>query len=180
MLMKKWFAEAAIVPLRISVAVLLIVATPAAVLAIEDTPENRAQQTDRYFAEIPIEALTRELMRSMVRYTPGMQQEVVRLAFPKMSPEQRAKVAEVFNDANKVMATAIKHIDFAEIKKIQRDVLIDTLTADEIAAMADFYISPAGKSAGAKMARFSEELMPLMTPILINAVIRAKAEEQKQ
>jgi hypothetical protein len=178
--MRKWFTEAAIRPLRFVGAILLIMATAPAALAIEDTQENRAKEVDRYFEAMPIETLTREMMEHLANQVPAMQQEAIDTAFPNISSEHRATLSEVLHDSNKLMSATIKYIDFVAIKKIQSDALVSSLTADEIAALANFYASPAGKSAGAKTGKFSEALMPKMMPIIMNAVMRARTEEESK
>jgi hypothetical protein len=117
--------------------VFLLLALPRAALAMEDTPQNREQQVDRYLTLVPPEAMFADMMTKIARNVP---------------PNER----EMF------VAMMTKHLDFSAITKAMRGAMTKTFTADELGALADFYSSPVGKSAMAKMGDYMSELMPVM------------------
>jgi hypothetical protein len=163
--MKKWFAI-----------LLLSLGTATAALALEDTPQNREQQVDRYLNAVPMQELMQQMANSMANTAPMMQQKIIDQVAPNATPEQRQVVEDVLADKAKLQEKMLKNIDLNTIRKIQREVLVATLTADELSAMADFYLSPVGKSAMSKMGAYTQELMPLMIPEIIKAVVASRAE----
>jgi hypothetical protein len=62
-----------------------------------------------------------------------------------------------------------KYLDFDAITKGMRDAMMKTFTADELSALADFYASPVGKSAMAKMGDYMAAMMPMMTQEMAKA-----------
>ena len=132
-------------------AVFLLLGTASAAFALEDTPQNRIQQVDRYLASVPTQELMADMMTKMAKGMPEGQRE------PFLS-----------------MMT--QHLDFNAIKKAQRDAMVKIFTAGELGALADFHASPAGKSAMRKMGDYMAELMPVM----MTEVMKAQTNIQRE
>lgn len=133
--MKKWF-------------VIIFFAMTSAVFAIEDTPENREKEVDRYFK-----------MYSMEEYFLSMYSGRLK----NMDPAVVKRV---------IHAT----YDFDKMTQAMRAAMVKTLTADEIAMMADYYASPEGKSGMAKMGAYMSELNSVVTSEATRASIIALQE----
>jgi hypothetical protein len=126
----------------LSVLLLLAMSSPA--LALDDTPQNREQQVDRYLSAVSARDMFSDMMQKMSRSLPTDQREM----FVNMMT---------------------KHLDFDAITKGMRDAMMKTFTADELSALADFYASPVGKSAMAKMGDYMAAMMPMMTQEMAKA-----------
>lgn len=144
---------------KLIIAALLAALSPAlwssAALAIEDTPENRAAQVDHYLTVVPPESLFNDVTEKVAKTMP---------------PDQRAAF----------VAMLTKHLDLARFNDAMRAALIKWFTADEMAAMSEFYGSPAGKSIMKKMGDYMAELMPTMQQELAKAMQATQAEMMLQ
>lgn len=120
--MKKW------------ISIVLFLAMSSVAMAMEDTPENREQQVDRYLQSIQI----RELMEGTAK------------AMATSVPEA---------DLATFMDLMLKHLNYDVLTQAMRSAMIKTFTADEIAKMADMTSSPVGKSAMSKMSTLMSEFM---------------------
>ena len=69
-----------------------------------------------------------------------------------------------------------KHGDMKAVNQIVKDATVKHFTADELKALADFYGSPAGKSAMKKFSPYMADVMPAIQAELI----KAKAEAIKE
>lgn len=127
--------------------------TPAA-WAMEDTPENRAAQVDRYLKAIPPETVLADVAEKVAKTLP---------------PEQRQAYVSMLT----------KHMDMPRFTQAMRGALIKWFTADEAQAMAEFYSSPTGKSIMKKMGDYMAELMPTMQEEIVKAAQGAQADLQK-
>ena len=123
--MKKW------------ISIVLFFTMSSVAMAMEDTPENREQQADRYLQSVQI----RELMEGTA----------------KAMAQAGGPVSEA--DITLFMNLMLKHLNYDLITKAMRSALIKTFTADEIAKMADMTSSPVGKSAMSKMSTLMSEFM---------------------
>lgn len=103
--------------------------------AIEDTPDHRAAQAERYLAAVPISEMIQSLAEQMA---------------PPGDVEMRRQFIEA----------ATLHLDIEMVARIMREALVRVYTADELCALADFYSSPAGRSATRKMGHYLAEVMP--------------------
>lgn len=141
------------------IAALFVALTPAAwtstALAITDTPENRAAQADRYLAAVPPQALFDDMIEKISKTIP----EAQRAAF---------------------VTGLTKHMDMARLTPAMRASLIKQFTPDELAAMADFYGSPTGKSIMKKMGDYMADMMPVMQQEMTKAMQGVQAEMMKQ
>jgi hypothetical protein len=133
----------------------LFLTMTSAALALEDTQQNREQQVDRYLQATPPQAVFNDMMEKISQ---------------SMPPEQRTIFVSMMT----------KQIDFSALTAAMRGSMTKIFTADELAALADFYGSPVGKSAMSKMGDYMAELMPVMTAEMAKAQGAAIQEIMKQ
>jgi hypothetical protein len=139
-------------------AILAFLTMTSAAVALEDTPENRKAQIERYLTAIPPKALFDDIVTKMAE---------------RMPTEQR----EVFT------SLMLKNFDFSVLDSAMRAGMLKTFTADELAALADFYTSAMGKSAMGKMGTYMAEVMPAMNAEVTKATeaaIKELKSRQKQ
>lgn len=135
----------------LSIALFLIMASVAA--AMEDTPENREQQVDRYLQAVPPQPMFEDLMNKMFKNLPA--------------------------DQRNMLTGDTKNFDFDALNKLTRSAMLKTFTADELAALADFYGSPVGRSAMSKMGDYMVALMADFMPLMDAEMARITAEVEK-
>jgi hypothetical protein len=104
------------------------------VLALEDTKANREQQAARYLLATPPKAVIGDMAAQMATSLP---------------PDERSAFQSVLG-----------RIDMEAITKLMKEAMIKNFTADELKALADFYGSPAGRSATKKQGRYMLDIMP--------------------
>jgi len=121
---------------------------------LEDSPENRNAQIDRYLQAMPPETLLGDIVSKMSA---------------RMPDEQRAR----FVDSMK------KQFDVAKLTTVMRDGMAKHFTADEVRALADFYGSPLGKSAMAKFGTYMADVMPAIQAEILAAVEKVQGEMTK-
>jgi hypothetical protein len=131
--------------------VIIIVMAYGPSFAIDDTPENRQAQVDRYLAAVPPDQLFAEITDSLVMNYPPSERAELRNFMTEIVD------IDVITDA--MVASMVKHF-----------------TADETAAIADLYESPVGQSAMKKMGVYMAEVMPVIEA----EVMRALGELQKK
>lgn len=126
--------------------------------ALEDTPRNREQQVERYLKAIPAEMLFNDVTERMSRDMPTGEREAFRSAMKQS-------------------------VDFPALTSAMRNAMLKTFTADELQALTDFYSSPIGRSAVAKMGAYMAELAPVVTAEINRAqasLQRATAQPERQ
>ena len=123
--------------------------------ALEDTPENRGKEADRYLQAAPLQ----ETMADMA--------EKLALQIPE-------KQRPVFMEAMQ------KHVDYAKLKEASRQAMVKHFTADELKALADFYNSETGKSALKKMGNYTAEVMPVIQAEMFKAIGAAEKAISKK
>ena len=123
--------------------------------SLEDTPENRSAQIDRYFQAQPPEQMLRDMVDKMSA---------------RMPDEQRGLFVELMT----------KQLDVAKLNGAMRESMAKHFTADELRALADFYGSPLGKSAMGKFGNYMADVMPTIQAEIMAAVGRAQSEFQQQ
>ena len=121
------------------------------VFALDDTPQNREQQADRYLNAVPPDTMMSDMAAKMAESLPE---------------EQR--------DQFKALLT--KHLDMTRVTAAIRAAMVKTFSAGELQALADFYGSDVGKSAMSKMGTYMAEVMPA-TMNEVQAAL-GKAEEE--
>jgi hypothetical protein len=119
--------------------------------ALEDTPENRSAQIERYFQTMPPENLMKDIVEKMSA---------------SMSDEQRTRFVDLMT----------KQFDIPKLRTIMHDGMAKHFTADEIRALADFYGSPLGKSAMAKFGTYMADVMPAIQAEIVAAVGKVQSE----
>src|SRR5881227_3226047 len=90
---------------------------------IPDTPENRQKQAERYLLAMPSKALIEDIATKM------------------------AATRGTASVRDKLIHMLMSQLDFPALNRAITNSLVKVFTAEEIKAMADFYGSPAGKSA---------------------------------
>jgi len=126
--------------------------------AIDDTPQNRAAQAERAIAATPPEEMMQEMAASISMNLP-----------PSDRPEFRRMMTEI--------------VDLEVITNAMRESMIRHFSADELAAIADLYESPVGKSAMTKMGPYMADVMPTIEAEILRAfgeLQKIKAEENRQ
>ena len=108
--------------------------------ALEDTKENRIIQADRYLKQFSLVDMIGGTWEQMFKHPP----------FSSWSDKQK----KVFSDRMTAIVTS------EEYDKILMDGMLETFTADELKAFADFYDSEHGKSAMKKMNNLMTNMMP--------------------
>jgi hypothetical protein len=139
-----------LVSLRALVAALLLPLSAA--VAAEDTPKTREKEADRYLQAVSPQTLIGEMTKKVALTLPAAQQEQF-----------------------KELMT--KHLDMNHVVTLMRASLVKTFTTEEIHALADFYNSPVGKSAMAKMPAYMSEVMPPLILELQTAAAKAQTGE---
>jgi hypothetical protein len=145
-------ATAALGSLFVALAIACQPSTPA---ALEDTPENRAAQIERYFAAQPPEQMLKDMVDNMSR---------------RMPEEQRTRFIDLMT----------KHIDIGKLNTAMRESMAKHFTADELRALADFYGSELGKSAMEKFGGYMSDVMPTIQSEMMAALAKAQSEFEQQ
>jgi len=123
--------------------------------ALEDTPENREREAARYLKATPPEDMMADISNKLATTMPEDQRE----GFIKMMT---------------------KHLDMVRVTAAIRDGMVKSFTADELAALADFYSSPIAKSAMTKMGNYMAEVMPVVMREIQTAAAKAQQEQAEQ
>ncbi|RII25336.1 MAG: hypothetical protein CXR31_14150 [Geobacter sp.] len=119
--------------------------------AIQDTPEQRNKEADRYLAVTPPREMFQDVAEQMALNLP---------------PDQREQFRNIMT----------KYLDIEAVTKSMKESMVKLFTADELAALADFYGSPIGVSATKKMGAYMGELMPTIQAEALKAVAKANRE----
>ena len=135
----------------LAVAVFLTISSMA--VAMEDSPENRQQQVDRYLQAVPPQAVFEDLSKM----------------FNNLPADQR----ELFG------GDMGKGFGFEALTTLMRAAMVKTFTADELGALADFYGSPIGKSAMGKMGDYMATFMADFIPLMNAGMAKLTAEAEK-
>ncbi|MBA3849364.1 MAG: hypothetical protein C0502_05140 [Opitutus sp.] len=111
---------------------------------VEDTPENRSREADRYLAATPPKEMFADMAEQVAKTVP---------------PERRQALKDAFT----------KYLDLEALTKAMRDAMVKNFTADELSALADFYGSPVGKSAMKKFGTYMADVMPAIQGEMMKA-----------
>jgi len=136
----------------LALALLLPFSLPA--FALEDTPQNRAEQADRYLEAVPPHAMMNDISSKMAETLPEEQRDNFR-------------------------ALMTKHLDIGRVTAAIKAAMVKTFTADELKALADFYGSEVGRSAMAKMGAYMSEVMPATMNEVQSALEKAEGEARQ-
>ena len=146
--------------MRVFQSLLIIVAVTlfAPAVAIDDTPENRLIQIERYLEAVPPKEVFEGLSNQVAMNFPPREQ----LEFRSLMKD--FVDLDVITDA--MVASMKKHF-----------------TAEELAAIADLYESPVGQSAMSKMGVYMAEVMPVIEAEVMRALDefeKKKAERKRR
>jgi hypothetical protein len=123
--------------------------------ALEDTKANREQQAARYLLVTPPKEVIDDMADQMAKTMP---------------PDERAAFKSILG-----------LIDMEAVTTIMKQAMIKNYTADELKALADFYGSPAGRSATKKQGSYMVDVMPRIQEEVVKAVSKASdAAQQKK
>ncbi|MFN9622145.1 MAG: DUF2059 domain-containing protein [Cyanobacteriota bacterium] len=131
----------------IALALLFTLLTLPAV-ALEDTPANRQREADRYLLASP----PREMMASIT--------------------EEMAKTMP--SDQRAPFQSLLALVDIDAVTQVMRQAMIKNFSADELKALADFYGSPAGKSAMKNFSKYMVDVMPGLEVEVMKAMTKAQ------
>jgi len=123
----------------------LLLTVSAPTFAVEDTPENREAQIQRYLTAAPPRDLLTDVIDSVSKTLP---------------PQHRSEFRLMMTD----------YVDFDVLIDAMVGSLRRHFTAAEISAMADLYESPHGQSAMKKMGLYMADLMPVIQSEVSRAV----------
>ncbi len=145
--------RSAVLVAKLLIVVPLIWLTSAPALALDDTPANRAAEADYYLRVVPPQS--------------------------RMN-DRAAKLAATLPEGKRATFVALmtKNLDINAVAALMRDSMIKNFTADELKALADFYGSPVGRSAMAKMGNYMADSMPRLVVELQKA--QALTQQQMQ
>lgn len=133
-------------------AVLLSCACPA--LAIEDTPENRYKQIERYMEVVPPREMLNDITKNLSRNYP---------------PNQRYQFRTIL----------MSHVNIDTLVKAMNESMAKHFTAAEIKALADFYSTDAGQSAMKKMGVYMADVMPVVQAEVARAFKKFQEQEER-
>ena len=119
--------------------------------ALDDTPENRARQADRYLAATPPREMIRDATEQISRSIPQ---------------EQRQQFKDLMNT----------HLDIGVLEASMKRAMAKHFSADELKALADFYGSSVGRSAMKKFGVYMADVMPVIQNELMRAQAKADLE----
>ncbi|MDJ0750584.1 MAG: DUF2059 domain-containing protein [Woeseiaceae bacterium] len=140
-----------------SLLIIILATLSGPAVAIDDTPENRLVQIERYLEAVPPKKIFEDLSNQIaMNFPPGEQLEFRSLMKDFVD-------LDVITDA--MVESMLKHF-----------------TAEELAAIADLYESPVGQSAMSKMGVYMAEVMPVIEAEIMRAVDefeKKKAERRR-
>lgn len=128
--------------------ILMLVLSSNIAFAIEDTVKNRSNEVERYFAIMPPNEMLQDVAKQMAQNYP---------------PEKRELIIKIFT----------QYFDVETFTKSIKDTMVKLFTADELAALANFYGSPVGISAMKKLGIYMSEMMPTIQAETAKAVAKA-------
>jgi uncharacterized protein YqeY len=137
--------------LKFFVVVAIFVLFSNTALAIEDTAENRAKEAERYLAITPLKEQFEDYAKELAKNQP---------------PEKREIFKSIFT----------KYMDINAIITVQKDALIKTFTADELAYLADTANSQMAKTVEKKMGKFMAEITPDIQAEAMKAIAKANRD----
>jgi hypothetical protein len=120
---------------KLPIAASVLFLTAASALAIDDTPANREAQADNYLRVVPPQHMMSDMATKIAATLPE---------------NQRATFVSLMT----------KNLDINAVTDLMRASMVKNFSADELKALADFYGSPVGKSAMAKMGSYMADAMP--------------------
>jgi hypothetical protein len=129
----------------------LLIGYPVSAFALDDTPQNRAQEAARYLQAVPPDSAAADMVKNIALSLPEQQQKTFAAAMQK-------------------------NLNAGAVKAAAQAGLVKVFTADELKALADFYSGALGKSAMAKMGAYMNESMPAIEKEVDAAAEKAEKE----
>ena len=122
---------------------------------IEDTPDNRLREAERYLMATAPEEM-----------------------FADMAEQMANNMAESERESFKALMT--KHLDVPGVTNTMKEAMVKHFTAEELKALADFYGSAVGKSAMKKIGVYMAEVMPTIQGEIMKPQAKANREKAEQ
>jgi hypothetical protein len=122
---------------------------------IEDTPDNRLSEAERYLMATPPQEMFADMAEQMAKNLPESERESFK-------------------------ALMTRHLDVPGLTKAMKEAMVKHFTAEELKALADFYGSAVGKSAMKKFGVYMAELMPTIQGEIVKAQAKANREQAEQ
>jgi hypothetical protein len=119
---------------------------------LSDTPENRRREAERYLQATPPKAMFADLAEKAAANVPA---------------EARPRFVQMMTSA----------LDIDALTKAMINAMVKHFTADELAALADFYGSPVGKSAMSKFGLYMADVMPAIQEEMLKAQTKMNQSE---
>lgn len=108
-----------------------------------------------------------ELARQMHELRPAraqVEQAITIVAAQRVPDDKRAAFESALKNA----------LDFKAIEKISIDTMAETFTADELAAMVEYYSRPEAQSAADKLPKFQQKVGPEIMRMIDRAMMQVK------
>ena len=137
--------------LRIVLAVWFVVLSSLS-WALDNTPENRIREANRYIAAVSAKELFRDTEQALYHET---------------ALEQRQFLDDLISN----------YLDIPAIENLVRETMVKHFTADELKALADLCSTPVGKSAIIKLGVCRYELGPGMQDEFMRAYARMQTKD---
>lgn len=122
--------------------------------SLEDTPENRITEANRFLSVTPPEEMVADMTKNMSQSVPE---------------GKRPEFVAVMNT----------HLNLVSLRKTMLDAMVKHFSANELKALADFYGSPVGKSAMKKFGPYMGDVMPKLQADVMNAFTLFMQAENK-
>lgn len=133
------------------VLVMALILASSNAFALEDSPENRSLEAERYLTVISPRDSFQDAAQQMSK---------------NFSPEKREQFVKAMT----------QYVDVEAVVKAYKEAMVKIYTADELAAMADFYGSAVGISAMKKSGAYMAEIMPVLQAEALKALSKANRE----
>lgn len=133
------------------VLVMALILASSNAFALEDSPENRSLEAERYLTVISPRDSFQDAAQQMSK---------------NFSPEKREQFVKAMT----------QYVDVEAVVKAYKETMVKIYTADELAAMADFYGSAVGISAMKKSGAYMAEIMPVLQAEALKALSKANRE----
>jgi hypothetical protein len=130
---------------RIGVVAAVLIVIASVVFALEDTPENREEQAERYLQALPSKTIIDDYLEKVIVNLPEDKRDDFLGVF-----------AEIVNKDT--------------VTQFTKTLMTKHFTADELEALADFYGSPVGQSAMKKFGAYMADITPYLQSIMEKAV----------
>ncbi len=122
--------------------------------ALDDTPQNREQEAARYMKAAPVQTMMHDLINKLA--------------------------SSVIPNERDAFLNAVKNVDLAPVSEAMHKEMVKEFTADELKALADFFGSPAGNSAMAKMGLYMSHVVPVAMGQIRAELVKLQKEKANE